>query len=86
VDGTEQGPGDGGDKDAGPGAAGFVRGGVGDHGAEDENTLVAEIYAAGAFGQAFAEADEEEGCGDAQGAGDHGDENGADGVHDDLAP
>ena len=57
-----------------PRRAGLVGDGVAGHGAEDERALEAEIDAAGFLGQALAEADEEERRRDADGAGEHGEE------------
>ncbi len=72
--GAEQAAGQRSGEHAGPWAPGVVGDGVGRHGAEDEDTLVAEIDPAGALGQALAQAHEEEGRADAHGPGEDGDQ------------
>ena len=73
--------GDSGGEQADPWVAGFVGRRIGDHGAEHEHAFVAEVDAAGFFGQALAYRHEQEGRADAQAAGQHGGRDGDGGGH-----
>ena len=77
MDGAEQRAGDPGGQHAQPGRAGEVGDGVAGHGAEDQRAFEAEIDASRFLRQALAEADEEEGRRDADGAREHGEQNDA---------
>ena len=60
----------------------MVGDGIGDHGAEHQRALEAEIHAARLFGEAFAERDEHERRRNADRAAEHRDEDGGErGVH-----
>ena len=74
VHGAKGRAGDAGGENAEPGVAGVVGGGVGDHRAEHEGALEAEIHAAGLFRQTLAKRDEHERRRDADRAAKHGDE------------
>ncbi len=74
VHGAEHETGAAGGEHAQPRAAGEIRGGVGDHGAQHQRALEAEIDAAGFFGEGFAQRHEHERRRDPDGAAQHGDE------------
>ena len=61
-----------------PGRSRMKAGRIGAHGAKDERSFETKIYAARFLSQAFAERNEHEGCGHAQGAAEHGDRLAAD--------
>ena len=65
---SEEQSGDGGRQNAEPGRTRHHRRRIGDHGAEDERALKAEVDAAGALGERFTEAHEDEWRRDADGA------------------
>ena len=69
-----------------PRAAGEVGRRVGDHRAEHEIALEPEIDAAGFLGERLAQRDEHEGRRDADGAAEHGDEDGDDLIHQTRSP
>ena len=70
-----------GGKETEPRGAGFVRRGVGDHCAEHERALVAEIDASGFFGETFTDAHEQERRAHTQRAREQRDRNSAELVH-----
>ena len=77
--GPENRAGDARRENADPGRAGVIGCGVRDHRAEHQRPFEPKIYAAGFFGQAFAERDEHERRRDPDGPAEHGDEDGDDG-------
>ena len=68
---AQRGADDAGGKNAEPGRAGEIGGAVAAHRAHHQRAFEAEIDAARAFGDAFAEADEQERRADAHGAAEH---------------